>query len=509
MPHILAIDQGTTSSRTIVFDPDGKIVALAQRELTQHYPNPGWVEHDALEIFHTQLQTIIEALDQAKLKSKDIAAVGITNQRETVCVWDRKTGVPIHRAIVWQDRRTSQRMAEIRNIGLDSMIQSVTGLIADPYFSASKIEWILDHVPGARARAERAELCAGTIDTWLAWKLTGRHLTDASNASRTMLCALDGEWDRELLRVFNVPREVLPQIVESSGRLGQCAIDPLKGVELTGIAGDQQAALFGQRCEKTGQAKCTYGTGCFMLMNTGRSPRQSRSGLLTTIAWKRNGRIDYALEGSVFVGGSVVQWLRDGLGLIKSSNEIEGLARLSKDSGGVVFVPAFTGLGAPHWESEARGTIFGLTRGTSASQIARAALESIALQVCDLFESMSEDSPARANVLRVDGGATANGLLMQLQADLLNTGIERPKMIETTAFGAARLAAEGIDLIDFAKSSAIELDHFEPKMSREQADSMRVNWQRAVKSVLIWSRSGMTCPTRTIAPPPSPPLPPA
>lgn len=488
MPHILAIDQGTTSSRTIVFDLDGKIVSQAQREFTQHYPQPGWVEHDAAEIFDTQLQTIIEALERAKLKSKDIACIGITNQRETVVVWDRKTGEPIHRAIVWQDRRTSGRIDEIRNIGLAPMIQNVTGLVPDPYFSASKIEWILDHVPGARERAMRGELCAGTIDSWLVWKLTGRHITDASNASRTMLCALDGEWDRELLRVFNVPREVLPDIVESSGRLGECVIDPLKGVALTGIAGDQQSALFGQRCEKPGEAKCTYGTGCFMLMNTGQAAQKSKSGLLTTIAWKRNGRIDYALEGSVFVGGAVVQWLRDGLGLIQSSSEIERLANESKDSGGVVFVPAFTGLGAPHWQSDARGTIFGLTRGTSKSQLARAALESIAFQVCDLFDAMSADSPARSKVMRVDGGASANDLLMQLQADLLGVRIERPKMIETTALGAARLAAEGFGLTDFARSDSIQIDHFDPELGREQAESMRSNWQRAVKSALIWAR---------------------
>ncbi|HQY88069.1 MAG TPA: glycerol kinase GlpK [Tepidisphaeraceae bacterium] len=489
MKHVLAIDQGTTSSRTIIFDLDGNIISQAQREFTQHYPQPSWVEHDAEEIFQTQLQTIIDALANAHLTNKDIACIGITNQRETIVVWDRATGKPIHRAIVWQDRRTTDRIEQLKSIGLEPMIRSVTGLIPDPYFSATKIGWILDHVSGARARAQRGELCAGTIDTWLAWKLTGRHITDASNASRTMLAALDGKWDRELLRVFDVPRELLPEIVESSGNFGECKIDPVKGIPLTGIAGDQQAALFGQRCVESGNAKCTYGTGCFMLMNTGDRAQTSKSGLLTTIAWKRNSRINYALEGSVFVGGAVVQWLRDGLGLIGSSSEIESLARHSNDSGGVVFVPAFAGLGAPHWEPDARGTIFGLTRGTTGAQIARAALESIAFQVVDLFEAMSADSPSRATVLRVDGGASANNLLMQLQADLLNVRIERPSMIETTAFGAARLAAEGFGLDEFARENSIQIDQFEPQMSRDESESMRANWKRAINSVLAWSRA--------------------
>jgi glycerol kinase len=490
---VLAFDQGTTSSRAIVFDHEGGIRAVAQREFTQHYPQTGWVEHDAREIWETQLATAREVLDQAGLSARDIAAIGITNQRETTVLWDRQTGAPIGNAIVWQDRRTSKFCDDLKSAGHAELIRSRTGLVIDAYFSGSKLRWMLEHIPGARERAERGELAFGTIDSWLIWNLTGgaRHITDATNASRTMLFNLrTGDWDNELLSVLGVPRSVLPEVHSSSEVYAETAAGIFDApIRIAGIAGDQQAALFGQNCFSRGLAKNTYGTGCFMLMNIGAKPQLSRHKLLTTVAWKLGGQTDFALEGSVFIGGAVVQWLRDGLGIIKSSADVEALAGTVSDCGGVYLVPAFAGLGAPHWDQYARGTIMGLTRGTTGAHLARAALEGIAFQVADVLEVMKEDSGIAMNELRVDGGACANDLLMQFQADILQVPVLRPKVIETTALGAAYLA--GLAVGFWADRSEVQrawqVDRvFEPQQSADYAAHRRARWKEALSRAGDW-----------------------
>jgi glycerol kinase len=444
MPYVLALDQGTTSSRALIFDRRGRAVAVARQEFAQHYPRPGWVEHDPRDLWESTRRTALGAVAEANLTGKDIAAIGLTNQRETTLLWDRRTGRPLHRAIVWQDRRTADFCAKLRRQGHEPLIRQKTGLLLDPYFSGTKLRWLLDHVPGARRRAERGELAFGTVDTWLLWQLTGGrvHATDASNASRTLLLNLHtGEWDDELLKLLRIPRKVLPEVRASSGDFGTVsALPALRGVPIRGVAGDQQAALFGQTCWTPGMAKNTYGTGCFLLMHTGTKPVVSQHQLLSTIAWKIDGRIDYALEGSVFIGGAVVQWLRDGLGLIAKSSDVEPLAAKATDNGGVYLVPAFAGLGAPHWDADARGVITGLTRGSTAAHLARAALESIAYQSADLLRAMEADCGKKLRGLRVDGGATVNNALMQFQADLLRVPVVRPRTTETTALGAAYLA---------------------------------------------------------------------
>ncbi len=444
MPYVLALDQGTTSSRALVFDRRGRAVATAQQEFAQHYPRPGWVEHDPRDLWESTRRTALAAVAEANLTGRNIAALGLTNQRETTLLWDRRTGRPLHRAIVWQDRRTADLCARLRRAGLEPLFRRKTGLLLDPYFSGTKLRWLLDHIPGARRRAGRGELAFGTVDTWLLWQLThGRvHATDVSNASRTLLLDLrTGEWDDELLKILRIPREVLPAVRASSEVYGEVsALPALRGVPIGGIAGDQQAALFGQACWQPGMAKNTYGTGCFLLMHTGGKPVASKNQLLTTIAWKIGGRLEYALEGSVFIGGAVVQWLRDGLGLIARSVDVEKLAAQVKDNGGVYLVPAFAGLGAPHWDAGARGVITGLTRGSTAAHLARAALESIAYQSADLLAAMEADSGRKLRELRVDGGATVNNALMQFQADLLRVPVVRPRTTETTALGAAYLA---------------------------------------------------------------------
>ncbi len=442
--HVLALDQGTTSSRALIFDRHGHAVAKAQQEFPQHYPQPGWVEHHPRDLWESTRRTALGAVAEANLTGKNIAAIGLTNQRETTLLWDRQTGRPLHRAIVWQDRRTADLCAKLQRDGLEPLFRHKTGLVLDPYFSGTKLRWLLDHLPGARRRAEKGELAFGTVDTWLLWQLTGKkvHATDVSNASRTLLVNLrTGDWDEELLKILRIPREVLPEVRASSGIFGEVSTLPaLRGVPISGIAGDQQAALFGQACWSPGMAKNTYGTGCFLLMHTGHNPVVSKHQLLTTIAWKIDGRLEYALEGSVFIGGAVVQWLRDGLGLIAQSADVEKLAAQVKDNGGVYIVPAFAGLGAPHWDAGARGLICGLTRGSNAGHLARAALESIAYQSADLLTAMRADTGLKLRELRVDGGATVNNALMQFQADLLRVPVVRPRTTETTALGAAYLA---------------------------------------------------------------------
>jgi len=442
--YIMSIDQGTTSSRAIIFNHNGEIVAIAQKEFQQIYPHAGWVEHDPMEIWSTQLSVMAEVIVKAGLSATDIKAIGITNQRETTVVWNRKTGMPIYNAIVWQDRRTSVYCDEIKAKGLAENIQIKTGLIIDAYFSATKAKWILDHVKGARSQAEAGELAFGTIDSWLIWKLTGgeKHVTDVTNASRTMMFNIHTlKWDEELLRLFYIPKSMLPEVKSSSEVYGESAGRILAAkIPIAGIAGDQQAALFGQMCTEIGMVKNTYGTGCFMLMNIGKQPKISVNNLLTTIAWKIKDEVNYALEGSIFIGGAVVQWLRDEMGLISKSADVETLAQKVKDTNGVFIVPAFAGLGAPHWNQHARGTITGLTRGTNKSHIARAALESIAFQTMDVLKAMEADADVKITELRVDGGATANNLLMQFQADLLDCKVIRPEITEVTALGAAYLA---------------------------------------------------------------------
>jgi glycerol kinase len=482
--YVLALDQGTTSSRSILFDYAGSIVAMAQREFTQYFPQSGWVEHDAREIWATQSATIAEVLEKAKAGPPDLAAVGISNQRETTVLWDRKTGEPVSRAIVWQDRRTAGECERLKAAGHEPEITRRTGLILDSYFSGTKLAWLLDNVPGARARAEQGELAFGTVDSWLVWQLTGgkSHVTDATNASRTLLFNIHtGDWDATLLELLRVPRACLPRVIPSSGA-GLMATIQGREVPLTGIAGDQQAALFGQTCFTPGMAKNTYGTGCFLLMNTGTQPRVSNHRLLTTVAWRLD-RTYYALEGSVFVGGAVVQWLRDGLGIIEQSSDIEALAASVPDCGGVHFVPAFTGLGSPHWDPHVRGAILGLSRGSTRAHIARAALEAIAFQSAELLSAMQKDAAQPLVELRVDGGATANNLLMQFQADLLGVPVVRPIVTETTALGAAYLAGLAVGFWrspeELARNWQVDR-RFEPQISRDEAAQRLEQWSFAV-----------------------------
>ena len=491
MTFVLALDQGTTSSRAIVFDAAGTIRAVAQQEFRQIFPQPGWVEHDPTEIWATQSGVMYEALAKAGVQARDVAAIGITNQRETTIVWERASGRPIAPAIVWQDRRTAPLCDELRAEGKAPLIARKTGLVLDAYFSGTKLKWLLDHVDGARARAARGELAFGTVDSWLVWNLTGGavHVTDASNASRTLLFDLArGDWDDELCALFDVPREVLPRVVPSSGVCAETTLDGAR-IPIAGIAGDQQAALFGQACLAPGLAKNTYGTGCFLLLNTGRTPVASRNNLVTTVAWQRNGVLDYALEGSVFIGGAVVQWLRDGLQIIRSAAEVEALARSVPDNGGVFLVPAFAGLGAPHWDAYARGAVFGLTRGATGGHLARAALESIALQSADVLDAMQRDASVTLAELRVDGGAAANDLLMQIQADVLGVPVVRPRVLETTALGAAYLAglATGYWKSDDDVRANWQVDRrFEPALSRDAAAGLRAGWDKAVSRAKAW-----------------------
>lgn len=489
--YILALDQGTTSSRAIIFNEKGSIISTAQKEFTQIFPQPGWVEHDASEIWSTQLGVAAEVITKAGLSPEHIAAIGITNQRETTVVWERATGKPVYNAIVWQDRRTASFCDELRAKGLDKTIREKTGLIVDAYFSASKVKWILDNVQGARTKANNGELCFGTIDTWLIWNLTkGQiHVTDVSNASRTMLCNIHTlQWDGELEKIFDIPGNMLPQIRSSSEVYGTTQnILTAHNIPIAGIAGDQQSALFGQMCTQPGMVKNTYGTGCFMLMNTGEKSVESKNNLLTTVAWKLNSITIYALEGSVFIAGAVVQWLRDGLGIIKNSADVEELALKVKDNDGVYMVPAFTGLGAPHWKQDARGTVTGLTRGSTAGHIARAALESIAFQTMDVLKAMEADSGISIKELRVDGGATANDLLMQFQADILNTKVLRPKVTETTALGAAYLAGLAVgywkSIEDIQQQWQVDKS-FESKMDDERRKVLSKGWQNAVNTTI-------------------------
>jgi len=492
MKHILALDQGTTSSRAIVFNDTGSIEAVAQQEFRQIFPQPGWVEHDANEIWSTQCEVAVEALARARLKKSDLAAIGIANQRETTVVWDRQSGAPVGNAIVWQDRRTAPFCERLKADGLEPLLEARTGLVVDAYFSGSKLRWILDKLPGARVKAEAGQLAFGTIDSWLTWKLTGgrKHITDASNASRTMLFNIHkGDWDDELLDIFKVPRAMLPEVRASSEIYGE-ATGNLAGVPIAGIAGDQQAALFGQVCTQPGLVKNTYGTGCFLLMNTGTEAVTSKNKLLTTVAWRIGKQTEYALEGSVFVAGAAIQWLRDGLGIIKSAPEVEALAARVPDHGGVYFVPAFTGLGAPHWDPYARGTMLGITRGTSAAHVARAALESIAFQTADLLQAMEADSSIRLKELRVDGGAARNNLLMQFQSDVLGVPAVRPKITETTALGAAYLAglAAGVwkDRDEIATQWSVD-KRFEPAMDATTRARLRADWSKAVARAKRWA----------------------
>ncbi len=496
MNYLLALDQGTSSSRSIVFDGQGRIVAMAQQEFRQIYPQPGWVEHDPRELWSTQLATAKEALAKAKLTAKDISSIGITNQRETTVVWNRHTGEPIYNAIVWQDRRAEPTCAAMRDQGLEPLLRERTGLIIDAYFSGTKLKWILDHVPGARDAARRGDLAFGTVDTWLMWHLTGGrlHATDVSNASRTLLLNVHtNTWDDELLRLLDVPREMLPQVLPSSHVFGHTEAGLLgASLPIGGVAGDQQSALFGQACFRAGLAKNTYGTGCFMLMHTGHDFQQSANGLITTSAAQSTATPEFALEGSVFIGGAVVQWLRDGLQAIKGSGEVQQLAESVPDSGGVMFVPAFTGMGAPYWKADARGAIVGLTRGSTVAHIARAALESIAFQSAALLTAMSRDAVAAGGApvseLRVDGGACVNDLLMQFQADLLGIPVVRPKVIETTALGAAYLAglSSGVynNLDELAAQWQVER-RFHPVMPRVRAEELMQRWEHAVRQATL------------------------
>ena len=491
--YVLALDQGTTSSRAILYGNDGAPVASAQKEFRQHFPQPGWVEHDANEIWATQNEVMLRAIAKAGALPREIAAIGITNQRETTVVWDRSTGKPIANAIVWQDRRTAGLCDELKAQGKAALIQQKTGLVLDAYFSGTKLKWLLDTVPGARQRAERGELAFGTIDAWLIWNLTNGklHATDPSNASRTLLYNIHtNSWDDELLRLLDIPRAVLPEVRPSSGAFGEALIDGV-AVPIAGDAGDQQAALFGQACHSPGMAKNTYGTGCFLLLNTGSKAVTSTNNLLTTTAWQlANSAPQYALEGSVFIGGAVVQWLRDGLRAIKTAADVEALAAEVPDSGGVYLVPAFAGLGAPHWDPYARGAMFGLTRGSGITHIARAALESIAFQSADVLTAMEKDAGFKLTELRVDGGATANNLLMQIQADLLGVPVVRPKVLETTALGAAYLAGLAVgfwkDASDIQRNWQVDRI-FEPTLSRDRAGEMMAGWAKAVERSKRWA----------------------
>ena len=491
--YILALDQGTTSSRAIIYNRNGLPVSTAQSEFTQIYPKPGWVEHDPEEIWSTQAGVLMEAITRAGIRSSDIAAIGITNQRETVVVWNRKTGKPVYNAIVWQDRRTADFCDQLNRAGHSALIREKTGLVIDAYFSATKIRWILENVHGARAMAERGELAFGTIDTWLLWNLTEReaHITDVTNASRTMLFNINTlSWDEELLGLFSIPGSMLPEVRSSSEVYATTKGILATPVPVAGIAGDQQAALFGQMCTEPGMIKNTYGTGCFLMMNIGTKPVRSENNLLTTIAWQVGGETIYALEGSIFIAGAVVQWLRDGLGIISSSGEVEKLASAVSDSGGVCFVPAFTGLGAPHWNQYARGTVTGITRGTTAAHIARAALESIAFQTLDVLRSMQTDSGVDIRELRVDGGASANDLLMQFQSDILQARVVRASSAETTALGAAYLAGLAVNFwgdIEEIRSQWQAGRIFNPEKGDEEIGALIHEWHRAVKSAIAWT----------------------
>ncbi|MGH8549796.1 MAG: glycerol kinase GlpK [Methylococcales bacterium] len=491
MTSILALDQGTTSSRAILFSSEGTVLALDRKEFKQYYPQSGWVEHDPNEIWTTQLQVAREVLSREDIPGQDIAAIGITNQRETTLVWDKKTGAPVYNAIGWQDRRTSEFCESLKTESLEPLIREKTGLIPDPYFSASKIRWILDNVSGAKSRAAKGELAFGTVDSWLVYQLSERklHITDASNASRTMLFNIhSGEWDEDLLSLFGIPRSLLPEVRNSSEVYGATTLGiPGRTLPIAGIAGDQQAALFGQLCHKPGMVKSTYGTGCFVMMNIGSSAPAPESGLLTTVAWKLDNRIEYALEGSIYIGGAVVQWLRDELGLIRSASEVESLAQSVGDNGGVYLVPAFTGLGAPYWDTYARGTISGLSRGSNKGHIARAALEGIAHQVADILDVMRRNAGIATDQIRVDGGACANNLLMQFQADISAIPILRPQITETTALGAAYLAglATGVfkDRNDLQNHWALDR-RFEPAMEMGTRQMLRSQWTEAVQRSL-------------------------
>jgi glycerol kinase len=494
MAYILALDQGTTSSRAILFDEAGAIAAVAQHEFQQFYPQPGWVEHDPTEILTSQMSCAVEALGKVGARPRDVAAIGITNQRETVILWDRATGKPIHPAIVWQDRRTAVQCNALKDSGAGETIGDRTGLVIDPYFSATNIKWILDTVPEARARSERGELAFGTVDSWLIWHLTSgaRHVTDVTNASRTLLYNIvKGEWDAELLRIFDVPESLLPEVVWSSGRVGEVTTTlALGGTSIAGIAGDQQAALFGQLCWNAGEAKNTYGTGCFLLQNIGTEFVRSKHRLITTLAASAQHRLEYALEGSIFIGGAVVQWLRDNLRLIGASAEVEALAAGVPDTNGVVFVPAFVGLGAPHWDPHAGGLLIGLRRDTTPGHIARAALESIAFQVADVLDAVLSETNAPLGALRVDGGAAVNDLMMQFQADLLGVPVVRPRVTETTALGAAYLAglATGFwDGPDEVRTKRKDDVRFEPRMDASEREERRARWQRAVERSRNWT----------------------
>ena len=494
MSYLLALDQGTTSSRAMVFDREGRVCGSAQRGFAQHYPQPSWVEHDPDEILSTQLDCARLALVDAGIAAAELAAVGIANQRETTILWDRHSGRAVAPAIVWQDRRTAGDCDRQRDAGAAAMIRERTGLELDAYFSATKLAWLLRHVPGAKTRAARGELAFGTVDSWLVWHLTGgaMHVTDAGNASRTMLFNIhSGTWDDELLTLLDIPRELLPTIVDSSGVCGETRADVLgAAVPIAGIAGDQQAATFGQACFAPGMAKNTYGTGCFLLMNTGPSPVPSSNRLLTTVAWRTDAGTRYALEGSIFMGGAIVQWLRDGLGLIRSSAEVEALAASVPDSGGVVLVPAFTGLGAPYWDAYARGALFGLTRGSGAGHIARAALEAIALQTVDLVTAMNRDGACPLAELRVDGGAATNDLLMQIQADLLGVPVVRPQMLETTALGAAYLAGLAVGVwsgVEEVGAHWREARRFEPRLGATEREASLARWHRGVERAAAWA----------------------
>lgn len=493
--YILALDAGTTSVRAIVFDRDGQIRAVAQKEIRQIYPKPGWVEHDPHEIWFSQMGVAVEAITRAGLRARDIAGIGITNQRETAILWDRETGDPVYHAIVWQDRRTAGQCDQLRANGALPMIQERTGLLLDAYFSATKVAWILDNVPGARERAESGKLAFGTVDSWLTWKLTDGqvHITDASNASRTLLFNIHtGEWDPDLLELFRIPASLLPEVRSSSEPYG--TVSPslgLGGVAVSGIAGDQQAALFGQMCIRPGLAKNTYGTGCFLLQNTGTKAIPSRNRLVTTVAWRLGRKTEYAQEGSVFIAGAAIQWLRDGLQLVRSAQEVDLLASSVPDSGGVFLVPAFAGLGAPHWDPYARGVLIGLTRDTTAAHIARATIEAIAFEVADLLDAMRNDTNTRPRELRVDGGATRSEPLLQFQADILGIPIVRPAVTETTALGAAYLAGLGVKFWKDPKSIAGQWKVervFEPKMPRARAAELRSRWNEAVTRAKGWEK---------------------
>jgi len=493
--YILSLDQGTTSSRAILFDRSGSIIALAQQEFTQHFPQAGWVEHDPVEIWETQSAMVREAIQKAEIQPTNLDAIGITNQRETVVVWDRTTGKPIYNAIVWQDKRTAAYCEELKSAGHAEMIREKTGLVIDAYFSGTKVKWILDNVEGARTKAEAGELAMGTIDSWLIWNFTNGdlHITDVTNASRTLIFNINKmDWDDELLDMMSIPKSMLPEVKSSSEVYGHTAESLLgSSVPIAGIAGDQQAALFGQMCTSPGMVKNTYGTGCFMLMNIGEEPTQSKNNLLTTVAWKINGKTTYALEGSIFIAGAVVQWLRDSLKIIEQSSDVEALANSVNSSDGVYFVPAFSGLGAPYWDQNVKGSLLGLTRGSTDAHIARAAIESIAYQTMDVLHAMEADAGVSIQELRVDGGATVNDMLMQFQADVLNTDTVRPQIVETTAMGAAFLAGLAVgywsDLQEIDKIWQSDKE-FKPTKDRSEIESGIQGWHRAIKALQFWAQ---------------------